>query len=449
MRALFASQDADRHLVKGKVCAQCGYGHLGMYASADVCSACGSVLAGTGQRHFERLMRLTNVSTRRIDRITSDEEERLRLGYEIVASYRFDDRDGTLRRRLVEFVVPSNEAGADVVLARGAYAPAATLWRINLGWAARKQKELVGFPIDLDTGHWGRSENEHSAEQSADDIAPRARRETVVPYVEDRRNVLVFSLAEPYDPGTLASVQYALKRGIEAVFQIEDSELAVEPLPDRETRGHTLFYEAAEGGAGVLTRLAEEPNALATVARRALEVCHFDPDSGDEVPLSGRDPCVAACYDCLLSYYNQRDHELLDRQKAKPVLLQLAQAVARIGSGGATRSEQYVSLQARCDTQLELRFLRFLYEEGYRLPDEAQKAVNDARPDFFYGAELQACVYVDGPLHEFPDRVHRDAVVRGWLDTAGFCVIRVSDADTWEQAMAEYPWVFGSGRNGG
>ena len=48
-----------------------------------------------------------------------------------------------------------------------------------------------------------------------------------------------------------------------------------EPLPGRDNRQSILLYESAEGGAGVLTRLATEPTALARVAEEALRIMHF------------------------------------------------------------------------------------------------------------------------------------------------------------------------------
>lgn len=74
--------------------------------------------------------------------------------------------------------------------------------------------------------------------------------------------------------------------------------------------------ESAEGGAGVLRRLVEEEEedgALAKVARLALMIYHFDPETGAElggvVDRTG-ERCARARYDCLLSYGNQGMHLL-------------------------------------------------------------------------------------------------------------------------------------------
>src|SRR5690606_36527062 len=42
--------------------------------------------------------------------------------------------------------------------------------------------------------------------------------------------------------------------------------------------------------------------------------------------------CVAACYRCLMSYFNQPDHELLDRRDvdARALLLRLARATTHV-----------------------------------------------------------------------------------------------------------------------
>src|SRR5271163_2486383 len=80
----------------------------------------------------------------------------------------------------------------------------------------------------------------------------------VIPYVEDRRNCLLFEPLPGRDENFMATLQAALKSAIQVCFQLEDSELAAEPLPSAEPRNQILIYESAEGGAGVLRRLVED-----------------------------------------------------------------------------------------------------------------------------------------------------------------------------------------------
>jgi very-short-patch-repair endonuclease len=441
-RALFATQDADRQLRVAKVCRGCGYGHFGEEAQSDLCRHCGrEIHAASESYYFDTLLRLMNVATRRVDRITSDEEERQRLGYELKTAYRFSDgREGPVQQ--AAYVNPAT----DQQLATAVYGPSTTLWRINLGWRGRKKKDELGFTLNLDSGEWARSDNEVGTPQTSGadgELSPTARKERVIPFVEDRRNALLFRVEEQVSVSTLASLQYALKRGIEALYQVEDGELAAEPLPDSDSRTQVLYYEAQEGGAGVLARLVDEPDALSRVASEALRILHFDADGTDRDHAEGRaERCEAACYDCLLSYYNQREHPLLDRHAALPHLLKLTGAQTRAGAGGLERPEQVAHLLAACDSDLERTFVRYLDEHEHQLPDQAQVNIDGTRPDFFYTA-TQAAVYVDGAPHMFADRQSRDASAGQTLEAMGIEVIRVKGEESWPAIVAAFPWVFG------
>src|SRR5262249_41585394 len=160
----------------------------------------------------------------------------------------------------------------------------------------------------------------------------------------------------------MASLAAALKSAIQVEFQLEDSELAAEPLPDDTNRRVILLYEAAEGGAGVLRRIAGEPGAFRTVARRALELCHFNPDTGEDLGHApgARERCESACYVCLLSYGNQRDHQLLDRMRIRDLLQELAGAEMEISPGPDDHDDHLAMLLAKAGSELERRWLRHL-----------------------------------------------------------------------------------------
>ena len=53
-------------------------------------------------------------------------------------------------------------------------------------------------------------------------------RERVIPYVEDTRNVLLLTPSDRPEPEVMATLGAALKSAIQAEYQLEDSELAVE-----------------------------------------------------------------------------------------------------------------------------------------------------------------------------------------------------------------------------
>ncbi len=274
-----------------------------------------------------------------------------------------------------------------------------------------------------------------------------AVRQRVIPYVEDRRNALLFQpVPRPWTTEEIASLAAALKAGIQAVFQLEETELAVEPLPSRDFRHLILFYESAEGGAGVLRQLVTDRDAFAEVARTALDLCHFERLTGADLRRApgAKEDCEAACYDCLLSYQNQADHRLLDRKLIKDRLLDLAAATVEISPVHLSREQHLERMLSRCDTELERDFLRFLDQHGLELPSDAQYLIGTcrARPDFYYAAH-QTAVFLDGPVHDYRDVSERDGKATARLEDAGYTVVRFRHDEDWEAIVARYPSTFG------
>jgi ATP-dependent helicase YprA (DUF1998 family)/very-short-patch-repair endonuclease len=430
-----AERDEDNRLptTSIKQCSSCGYLHpvANDDPGLDMCEHCGAPL----EPPVSKLFRLQNVATRRRDRINSDEEERLRQGFDIQTGVRFADLEG-LGRRVSHITVDGTTWGELT------YGGAATLWRINRGWKRRKDPNVLGYLLDTERGYWAKNP-QAAAEDPGDPMSKLQER--VIPYVEDRRNSLLFQPARPI-PDLMPSLAAALKSAIQVTFDLEDSELAAEPLPNRDFRHLLLFYEAAEGGAGVLRQLASDRDALARVARRALELCHFDPDTGEDRhrATGAREDCEAACYDCLMSYANQSDHLLLDRHRIKDVLLKLATATVEASSGSLPREQQLERLLAACDSALEKRWLGDVDSRGLNLPTHAQLGVDGARarPDFTY-ADRYTVVFIDGPPHDYADVSARDDQAKARLEDFGYTVIRFRHDEPWEPIFANHPTVFG------
>jgi ATP-dependent helicase YprA (DUF1998 family) len=440
-----ASGEPEIITASAKRCQSCGYLHpRAADGGADVCERCGEELVGS----LDSLLRLQHVFTRRRDRINADEEERQRHGYELVTAVRFAERDQAVSVDTGQVRDPRGD-----VVATLTYGPQATLWRINVGWRRRAPDRPLGFLLDVDRGYWLRNTEDDDDEGDADPQSRRSRR--VIPYVEDHRNCLVVAPTgrlEHLGDGGMASLESALRGAIGATFQLEDGELASEPLPSRDRRRQVLLYEAAEGGAGVLSRLLREPGALGQVARTALDLCHFDPSDGRDLRRApgAVEDCEAACYDCLLSYQNQRDHPLLDRHAVLEALQALSTSTVETSSSASTRPEQLQQLLALCPSELQRDWLLHLGRRGHLLPSRAESLVSAAgtRPDFLYDGEAQAAIYVDGPHHSLPELAARDRAQTDALEDLSYTVIRFGPGEDWDAILDRFPWVFGRPASG-
>jgi hypothetical protein len=149
------------------------------------------------------------------------------------------------------------------------------------------------------------------------------------------------------------------------------------------------------------------------VIEAAKQICRFD-DPDYKAPAS---------YNDLLSYYNQRDHKVIDRHLIKDALDKLALCSIEIQTNTAYRDyeEQHQSMLRHMDptSSTEREFIAFLFKNGLRLPDEAQKRVGGiyCQPDFYY--EPRFWVFCDGSPHDEPAIQLRDAEQRQLIIARG------------------------------
>ncbi len=444
------------------LCGACGHAHLGSAIELELCQHCGAPLKeqpeGKAVR-VPRLYQIEQVSTRHAQRITSNDEERQRLGYELLTTYEFPQENGVVK------VARAQVSSGGQPLLELSYAPATQISRINLGWRRRENRSDMGFPIHPISGRWGGDKQLEASTTSggdSDEDTAEVGYVKITPYVQDRKNALLLQLANQpasgnWTPLQLLSLKNALKRGIELAFQLDGSEIAAELMPNDEEASALLLYESAEGGAGVLSRLVESPSALRQLGRTALEVCHWrlsDPLPVIETALEDADSeCEAGCYRCLLGYHNQREHDRIDRRlpELKQFLLDLARGEL-VGQGGTdSRSERLERLRGFCQSGLERLWLETAFRLSHHLPDDAQKEVSGhfVTPDFTY-REAGALVFIDGPHHQQPLQQRLDQQKRQALKDAGIRVVVFDQhSEEWPAVFLEHAWLFGEGKGGG
>ncbi|MCS7020912.1 MAG: DEAD/DEAH box helicase [Gemmataceae bacterium] len=421
----------ERRRHQRRLCYECG-----AFAehTVDRCPNCNTLFDGANSRLI-LLLDLPNVRLSRRERITCNEEERIRRGYDVKLAYQLAPTDVPRRLQEAEVVVDGQ------VIFHLRYAPAATLLHINNGWVGRP----AGFNVDLSNGElFTDAEVEESVRNRPGGPAPQRQEcQRLALSVWETQNILLLRPCDPRleDPeeaeSRWISLQHALKRGLEQAFQLEERELEVERL-GRGPHRVLLFYEAAEGGLGVLRRLLEEPDALPEVAREALLVCHFT-EEGDDL----KNACERACYECLLSYSNQLEAHLLDRWLVRDTLLSLLRGTVQRRTNGPTREDQLAHLRTRVQSESARQLLEFLAQNHYRLPDEVHKVISEPRciADFFYHPNV--VVLCADPSSNWGDRPDDQTQWRARFIAHGFRVIILRRDQDLQQQLQQYPEVFG------
>jgi hypothetical protein len=205
------------------------------------------------------------------------------------------------------------------------------------------------------------------------------------------------------------------------------------PDPKNKKRSSIVLYETSEGGAGILESIINR-SVFHDIIRQALTILH----EYDEKQ------CDRACYECLCNYYNQYDHDILDRKLVLPVLRSLLTAdIQAVPDASPMATKHYEELLASCESSLEKNVLNAIHTAGLPLPDYAQKIISErdeivARADFAYqkgGHSL--LLFVDGPDHDREAQKRDDITKRTRLDLMGYLVFVIRYDDKIEQKIRE------------
>ena len=299
------------------LCPECGAAHTDVLQ--ERCHACDTPLAGA--ECIDTIFRIDNVETAPSERITANDEDRQRRGFEIQTVFQWPIHNGLPEIRSTTLCDDNGD------LLRLDYGAATKLSRINKGLRRRKSKSICGFFIDPNSGRWLRDPENGDDDEGMGDPT-QAKPQRIVPLVEDHKNALLLQPKISLTVEEMATFQHAFIRGIQLVFELEEGEILGEPLPTRDARNAILIYEATEGGAGVLNRLVADPKKVGEVARECLKLMHYlEPFKAEEIKETD-DACVAGCYRCILSYFNQPDQELIDRRNQNIISLLCALTTA-------------------------------------------------------------------------------------------------------------------------
>lgn len=359
------------------------------------------------------LLELSESQTKLMERISSQEEERASSGYDIEQYFSFSGGIRNTQKCQLSF-------GGELLLELR-YGPSARLLQMNRKWKRSKPGDENGYNIGLNTGFW-KNPTEEEKEPEKDPI------KKVHVYATDIADVLYLQPVKTLglEENGVITLTYAIKRAIEKVFQIEESELGAWNMGSGE-HANILLFEAAESSLGVLSELIKTPEKLKTVFAEAYRTCYYNPDTRED----DKKEALRASYDDLLSYYNQRHHEVIDRELVKKPLELLMDAtieVAKNEQQGYHKQFEYLKAAYDKNSSTELTFIQYLYNKGLSLPDRAQVNLKDyyISADFVYDNSdmgTQTFIFVDGSVHDKEEVIEKDKKQRALLADAGYDVI--------------------------
>lgn len=415
-------QDSETALVKAKISKKSGYFLSKEQEALEFCPFSGISLSDNANvDYIFDLLELSESRASEEDRISCEEEERSSRGFEI-NTYFSVDGDGFDRIRKAAVI-----SGEDTLL-NLRFVPAARLVQVNKKW---RSNSLEGFPFGMSSGSWFSSLPDQSNRQNPEEVR------YVKTFTTETADALYIEPVQALGlrADGVITLQYALKRAIESVFQVETSEIGVMTMGESEAP-NILLYESAEGSLGILSQFVEDPAIFHRVIETAISICRFD-DNKYLAPAS---------YDDLLSYYNQRDHTSVNRFLIKDALERLRVSAIEIQSNRkfVDYEDHYRFMKENLDqnSSTEKVFIEFLYKNGLRLPDSAQKRVDGlyCQPDFYY--EPRIWVFCDGTPHDDPTIRKRDEDQRQLIIGKGDEVWSWHYAEDLAEKIAKRPDIF-------
>lgn len=227
------------------------------------------------------------------------------------------------------------------------------------------------------------------------------------------------------------SLGHSLRIGLRHLYMLDGPEIEfeLEPLweessPEGKRKlGALTFIDIAVGGSGFLDRCIDE---LHLIARRAID--HLD-----------HPKCETACYRCLKSYSNQRQHEYLSWPHVMPDLEVIAMAPPlqlpqEMGDKQDPRPwlEAY---DAGVGSPLELKFLHLFEKHGIALDKQVPVSPSSDGPSIsqadFRVTGTNVLIYVDGAAFHVGNRLRRDRAIRKALreGSLGWRVIELNAHD--------------------
>ncbi|MGI5818748.1 MAG: DEAD/DEAH box helicase [Armatimonadota bacterium] len=296
----------------------------------------------------------------------------------------------------------------------------ADLRLVNLGPVGRDREGLqIGFPICRVCGavrspYQSEAEIERFEEYHRDSCG-RESTEWAALHVDFRSDLL--EIGPLVERAEAVNLMEAVLTGAREVLDMGSSELEGFVEERGEGSAWVLLYDPMPGGSGFLQQLQRSWQTVCERAREIMQACD----------------CEQSCYACLLTFWNQRHHALLDRHLA-------GELVERLGgemSGSVSIPPNYRERSEDTtvpESGAEEKFAAILGERRFPQPDTQHRVTlgdgTTTVADFAYPDD-DVLIYIDGmseEIHGSAEQRRKDSILRAKLRNAGYKVVEITAA---------------------
>lgn len=232
-----------------------------------------------------------------------------------------------------------------------------------------------------------------------------------------KSDVLIMTPANPSsDAGYFPTLRNSLLAGARIMLEADSGEIGgfdrIALSESGSSVTQIVLYESVPGGAGYLERLAKEIPEVARITAEMLD----HPD------------CETSCYGCIRTYYNQREHDLLDKRLVLEFFRNL--------SSQKTQSPEIIDIEAaqptfndylKTESPIEEILLQGIAEAGIPSPTPQYEVIDSdeviTRADFAYVDE-KILIFCDGKeYHSTPEQRESDIEKRSRCRKLGYKVL--------------------------
>ncbi|MBT8507421.1 hypothetical protein AZH53_03125 [Methanomicrobiaceae archaeon CYW5] len=224
-----------------------------------------------------------------------------------------------------------------------------------------------------------------------------------------------------------------LKIAANVSLEMEPDDLEFIILMHDEEQADVFLYDPMPGGSGILDQIIDQWDHIIERGIYSLNSCTNN--------------CETACYECMKSYGNMQNHELLNRMRAAQLLNSIKSPLKKTSSVPSVEEEQ--ASEGESTNTAEMRLSALMQEYGLP-PFDRQKEIQlpqvniTTTPDFYYESldnSVRIAIYLDGLsrfIHGDPEIQRKDQFIRTVLRSNGYIVVEISATALDDPEMMKY-----------